>query len=85
MLILPASLSKFVLRYAERLRFPQLLVLAAMLFTLDVFIPDFIPLIDELLLGLLTLLFGVWRRGSESVEGAGKPPEKDITPPSGTE
>ncbi|MBZ0115162.1 MAG: hypothetical protein K8J08_22085 [Thermoanaerobaculia bacterium] len=78
-------MSKFVLRYAERLRFPQLLVLAGMLFTLDLFIPDLIPFADELLLGLLTLLFGVWRRGSDAAEVVAKPPEKDITPPSGTE
>ncbi len=70
----------WILRYARRLRFPQLLVLTGALFALDLLIPDFIPLADELLLGLLTLLFGVWRdRGAE--DEPAKPPEKDITPP----
>ena len=29
---------------------------------LDVLIPDFLPFADEILLGLLTMLFGVWRK-----------------------
>ncbi|WP_227814469.1 DUF6116 family protein [Nitrogeniibacter aestuarii] len=45
-----------VLNWASRLRFPQLLALTAGLFILDLFVPDPIPLADELLLGLATLL-----------------------------
>lgn len=51
-----------VLRFAERLRFPWLFAVTAVLFGLDVLIPDFIPFADEILLGLLTMLFGVWRK-----------------------
>jgi len=43
-------------RYASRLRFPRLLALTATLFVVDVLIPDFIPFIDEILLGLGTLV-----------------------------
>lgn len=50
------------LRFANRLRFRQLFFLTAGLFMLDVLIPDFIPFVDELLLGLLVLLFGNWRK-----------------------
>jgi hypothetical protein len=35
-----------------------------MLFFIDLLIPDTIPFIDELILGLLTLLFGSWRKAS---------------------
>ena len=70
---IPAAISAF----AARLRFPQLFLLTAALFVLDLLIPDLIPLADEVLLGLLTMLFGTWRRDSS---GGSKPPTKDVTP-----
>jgi len=65
-------------RFASRLRFPQLFFLTAGLFLLDLLIPDFIPLADELLLGLMTLLLGNLRRHAEPA--AEQPPIKDVTP-----
>ena len=53
---------EFILRFAERLRFPWLFAVTAVLFVVDVLVPDFIPFADEILLGLLTMLFGVWRK-----------------------
>ena len=50
------------LEFADRLRFRQLFLLTAGLFFLDLLIPDMIPFIDELILGLLTLLFAAWRK-----------------------
>ncbi len=50
------------LRYLSRLRFPQLFVITAVLFLLDLFIPDVIPFADEILLGLVTVLLGSWRK-----------------------
>lgn len=52
----------FILRFAGRLRFPQLFLLAAGLFLLDLLIPDFIPFIDELMLGLTTLILANLRK-----------------------
>ncbi|WP_366520638.1 DUF6116 family protein, partial [Accumulibacter sp.] len=40
---------RFVLRFAERLRFPQLFLLALTLFVLDLLLPDMIPFVDEIL------------------------------------
>jgi len=40
----------------SRLRFPTLFVLLSGLFLFDLLIPDFIPLVDELLLGIATLI-----------------------------
>jgi hypothetical protein len=53
---------KLLLAFAARLRFPWLFALTAGLFLLDLVVPDPLPFTDELLLGLLTLLFGAWRR-----------------------
>jgi hypothetical protein len=50
------------LALAARLRFPWLFALTAVLFVTSLAVPDPIPLVDELLLGLLTVLFGAWRR-----------------------
>ncbi len=48
--------------WAGRLRFPVLLALTAALFLFDLIIPDFIPFIDEILLGLATAIFANWRK-----------------------
>lgn len=44
------------LRWFGRLRFPYLFLLTAGLFIVDALVPDLIPFIDEILLGLGTLL-----------------------------
>lgn len=51
-------LTAALLRFASRLRFPQLFALVATVFVLDLLIPDVIPFADEIILGLLTLLLG---------------------------
>jgi hypothetical protein len=52
----------FLLRFASRLRFPALFAVVAVLFLLDVLIPDFVPFADELLLGLVTVMLGSIKR-----------------------
>ena len=71
--------------FLERLRFPQLFMLFAALFVLDLFIPDFVPFVDEILLGLLTVMTAMWRKSVETSAGGSveKPPIKNITPPRG--
>jgi Family of unknown function (DUF6116) len=60
-----------ILGFLGRLSFPRLFVLAA----LDMVIPDFIPFIDELLLGIGTLLLASFRkRKTPEVQGQQKPP-----------
>jgi hypothetical protein len=51
-----------VRRYAGRLRYPRLLLLTALLFGFDLFVPDVIPLADEILLGLGTVLLASLRK-----------------------
>jgi hypothetical protein len=69
-----------VVRYASRLRFPYLFLATAILFMGDLVFPDLVPFADEILLGLLTALFGTWRRrrvsGSKNLasgEGVAEP------------
>jgi hypothetical protein len=52
----------WVMRYASRLRFPKLFALAGLVFVLDFVIPDTIPFVDEILLGLITLLLANLRK-----------------------
>jgi hypothetical protein len=52
----------FLERFAAGLRFPTLFWITAALFALDVVVPDLIPMADEILLGLGTLLLASWKR-----------------------
>jgi hypothetical protein len=51
-----AAIKDRFVEYAGELRFPKLLVLTVALFLLDLFIPDFIPFADEILLGLFAAI-----------------------------
>ena len=51
-----------VFGWLSRLRSWQLFLLAGVLFVVDVVVPDPIPLIDEVMLGLTTLLMARWKR-----------------------
>ena len=50
-----------ILGWARRRRFPTLLMLTGGLFVLDILVPDFVPFVDELLLGLGTLILARWK------------------------
>ena len=66
MLDLTGTIRKRGVDYAARLRFPKLLGLTLTLFVIDLLVPDFIPFADEILLGLVTALLSVWKRGKSS-------------------
>jgi hypothetical protein len=51
-----------ILGFLSRLSFPRLFLLAAALWAVDMVVPDFIPFIDELLLGIATLLLASFRK-----------------------
>ncbi len=50
-----------VLGWARRLRYPALFKLTAGLFLVTLVVPDPIPFVDELLLGMGTLLLANWK------------------------
>lgn len=62
-----------LLRFLGRLSYPRLFLLTGALFALDVVIPDFIPFVDEILLGLGTLLLANWKKRKQPGV-ASKPP-----------
>lgn len=47
-----------LLRWFGRLSYPRLFTAIALLLVVDVLVPDAIPLVDEILLGVGTLLLG---------------------------
>ena len=51
-----------LMRWFGKLSYPKLFLLTAALFIGDVLVPDMIPLVDEVLLGLGTLLLANWKR-----------------------
>ena len=54
-----------LIAYLARLRFPALFAITTILFILDFFIPDVIPFVDEILLGLGAALLGSWKKRKE--------------------
>jgi hypothetical protein len=55
-------------RYAGRLRYPRPLLLTAALFGADLVFPDAIPFVDEILLGLGTVVLATLRRRRPSAD-----------------
>ncbi|MBF8270465.1 MAG: hypothetical protein HW386_2174 [Gammaproteobacteria bacterium] len=48
--------------YANRLKFKNLFILTVSLFVIDLLIPDFIPMIDEIILALIAVLLTNWKK-----------------------
>lgn len=53
--------------YAARLRFPKLVALTLGLFLIDLFLPDLIPFVDEILLALVTALLASFKKKRRDV------------------
>ena len=54
-----------VLEWARKLRYPTLFKITAALFVLDMLFLDPLPFVDEILLGLGTLLLANWKSRKE--------------------
>ena len=68
------GLAGVILRWASRLRFPYLFLLTAILFLANLFIPDALPMADELIMGLMALVLASLRK---------RGPDRGSAPPSG--
>lgn len=72
---MPSPLLVPFLAFARRLRYPTLFKVTAGLFLLTLVVPDPIPFVDEILLGLGALLLANWKdrgappRDGEVIEG----------------
>jgi hypothetical protein len=56
------------IRWSSNLRFPYLLLLMAVLFVLNLFIPDVVPFADEIIMGLVAALLASLRKKPEAEE-----------------
>ena len=56
------GIKKRLAAYLESLRFPWLLLATSAVFLVDLFLPDAIPFVDEMLLALLAVLLGRLKR-----------------------
>ena len=74
------ALISALLAYVARLRFPTLLGVTVFLFVADLLIPDAIPFVDEILLGLAAAVVAGLRKRREGSEDAPRE-EIDVTPP----
>ena len=52
----PSILIAAFLSFANKLKFRNLFIIISILFVINLFIPDFIPFIDEIILGLLAII-----------------------------
>jgi len=58
----PASMIEMFLKNANQLRFRNLFFMVIGLFFVDLLLPDFIPFIDEIILGLLAIILANWKK-----------------------
>lgn len=71
---MPTPLLLPLLNWAGKLRYPTLFKITAALFAINLFVVDPIPFVDEILLGLGTLLLANWKNRNASPIDAGDPP-----------
>jgi hypothetical protein len=60
-----------LMRWAGRLRFPYLLGLTVILFVFNLFMPDAVPLIDEVIMGLIAALLASLKKPAEKTSEGG--------------
>ena len=56
------SMIEMFLKNANQLRFRNLFFMVIGLFFVDLLIPDFIPFIDEIILGLIAIILATWKK-----------------------
>ena len=70
--------SSVVLEFARGLRLPTLFLITAGVLVVDVLLPDPIPFVDEVLLGLVTLMLANWKRRKAQREVAASAPTRVV-------
>ena len=69
------GLAGILLRWASGLRFPYLFLLTALLFIFNLFVPDVVPVVDELIMGLVAMTLASLRKKPAKAGGANEGPE----------
>ena len=74
--VLPSAAVSWFLNYARKLEHPQLFKWICAIFLVNLFIPDPVPLVDELLLGMVALYLGRQKKApdktGEKTVGSGR-------------
>ena len=73
----PTSLIELFLAYVNQLKFKNMFLLILSLFVIDLLVPDIIPMIDEIILGLLTIILANLKKEKE-LDKQGKTIEGEI-------
>jgi len=71
-----SPLTALINRLIPGIRYPWLFAILAGLFAIDLVVPDPVPLLDEVVLAVLTFLVASWRTRQDDE----RPPPRDITP-----
>ncbi len=58
----PIPIVNLVLAFANQLKFKNLFLLILGLFIADLLVPDMIPFMDEIILGLLAIILANWKK-----------------------
>ncbi len=69
-----AAVIGWIVARLSRLRRPVLFAVVAVLFVLDIAVPDAIPFLDEILLGIGAALLSTWHRKPEPAPAPGAEP-----------
>ncbi len=72
------GIAGLLLRWASRLKFPYLFAITAVLFVVNLFIPDAVPFADEIIMGLVALLLGSLKKKNKP---AGDEPQQRPSAP----
>ena len=62
-----------VMRWLSRLSYPRLFLIAAVLFVANLFFIDPLPFVDEILLGIGTLMLANWKDRKKKLPGGDQP------------
>ncbi len=57
--------------FASRLKFPTLFFITLGLWAINLVIPDPLPLVDEIVMGLLTLMLATWKNSKQPPPSTG--------------
>ena len=71
-----SPLTLLIKRFLPRLRYPYLVLILGGLLLVDLVVPDPLPLVDELMLAILTFIAASFTTRREA-----SPPPRDVTPP----
>ena len=71
---MPNPLSVPLVAWLSRLSYPRIFMVTAVLFGVNLLIPDPLPFIDEIVLGLATVVLAKRKRTSEPGDAAPRPP-----------